>query len=88
MPQFALADAWLVGLFVAFAVVPLGAVALIGLRWRFDRKMFGRVYVWDRPWSVISQDRRVHEAFERLKVDASVIVLAMLLVLGALVLFV
>ena len=79
---------WIIALVVAFAIAPAGLLALFGLRRWFDRKMFGRVYAWDRPWSVVSTDARVREAFGRLRLVAGLVLVLMACAVGALLVLV
>lgn len=88
MALFDVPRAWVIGLVCVFAILPVGMMALLVLRSWFNRKMFGRVYVWDRPWSVISEDARVHETFGWLRLGVLTIVAVMMVSVGALIAFV
>ena len=81
-------EEWIIALVVVFAIAPSGVLALFGLRWWFNRRNFGRVYVWDRPWSVVSPDARVHEPFGRFRLAVLLVLVMMLAAVGALVVLV
>ncbi len=52
-------------LILAFAVAPAALVAALGFRKQFDKEVFGRIYVWDKPWVLVTQDDFVKRAYEK-----------------------
>ena len=49
------------------ALVPGGLIVALGLRRQFENEVFGRIYVWDRPWRIVTQDDRVRRQYETLQ---------------------
>ncbi len=73
---------WIVLSIVAFAILPIVLIAVLGFRKRFEKEVFGRIYVWDKPWALVTQDTFVKEAYEkyqrRLAVLSSFVLLALI----------
>lgn len=55
---------FLVGVFAFMPALLLGA---LGLKARFENDVFGRIYVWDKPWVLVTQDDLVKQAYEKLQ---------------------
>lgn len=56
---------WIVALIGAFAFLPALILGVLGLKRRFERKVYGRIYAWSGPLSIVSQDGKVATAFGR-----------------------
>lgn len=57
----------IVSLVAFFALVPLGVMIGLGFKRRFDEDVFGRIYVWDKPWVLVTQDGAVKRAYAELR---------------------
>jgi hypothetical protein len=57
----------IVFLILIFAIAPAGLILALGLRRRFENEVFGRIYVWDKPWVLVTQDDHVKRAYEKLQ---------------------
>ena len=62
-----------------FAITPAALIAALGFRKQFENEVFGRLYVWDKPWVLVTQDDFVKQAYEKLQ--RRMILLAGLIVL-------
>lgn len=69
----------IVALITFFVLVPGGLIVALGLRRRFEKVVFGRIYVWDKPWVLVTQDAAVKRAYGHLQ--------RRMIVLGAVLLF-
>lgn len=50
---------------VLFAITPAGLMVAMGFRRQFENEVFGRIYVWDKPWLIVTQDAFVKRAYEK-----------------------
>lgn len=66
---------------IFFAITPAALLVTLWFRRRFENAVFGRIYVWDKPWALVTQDAVVKEAYEkfqrRMIVLSSVLLLAL-----------
>jgi CHASE1-domain containing sensor protein len=54
-------------LILVFAIAPAGLILALGMRRRFENEVFGRIYVWDKPWVLVTQDAFVKQRYETLQ---------------------
>ncbi|MEO0385624.1 MAG: hypothetical protein AAF234_18975 [Pseudomonadota bacterium] len=59
--------ALIVLLILVFAIAPAGLMVALGFRKQFESDVFGRIYVWDKPWVLVTQDDYVKTAYEKLQ---------------------
>ncbi|MEM1285266.1 MAG: hypothetical protein ACFB01_02775 [Cohaesibacteraceae bacterium] len=59
--------ALIVVLVALFGLVPAGVMLGLGFKRQFDDEVFGRIYVWDKPWVLVTQDSAVKQAYARLR---------------------
>lgn len=59
--------ALIVLLLLVFVITPGGLILALGMRRRFEDEVFGRIYVWDKPWVLVTQDAFVKQAYEKLQ---------------------
>ncbi|MFN3172579.1 MAG: hypothetical protein ACE37E_17985 [Hyphomicrobiales bacterium] len=59
--------ALIVLLILVFAIAPAGLMVALGFRKQFENDVFGRIYVWDKPWVLVTQDDYVKSAYEKLQ---------------------
>jgi hypothetical protein len=59
--------ALIVLLILVFAIAPAGLMVALGFRKQFENDVFGRIYVWDKPWVLVTQDDYVKNAYEKLQ---------------------
>ncbi|MEQ8656759.1 MAG: hypothetical protein RIC24_05560 [Hyphomicrobiales bacterium] len=59
--------ALIVLLILVFAIVPAGLIVALGFRKQFENDVFGRIYVWDKPWVLVTQDDYVKRRYDTLQ---------------------
>ncbi|MFK7791238.1 MAG: hypothetical protein AB8B88_01075 [Devosiaceae bacterium] len=50
-----------------FAFIPVLIIGGLGFKRRFENDVYGRIYVWDKPWVLVTQDDYVKRAYEKLQ---------------------
>lgn len=75
----------IIALLAAVVFAPIGLMLALGFRKRFERSVFGRIYAWENPWSLVTQDRKVMEAYERLRQRMAVMLVVLVLVFAVVV---
>lgn len=66
-------------LLAAVVFAPIGLMLALSFRKRFERSVFGRLYAWQNPWSIVTQDRKVVEAYEKLRQSTAVMLVVLVL---------
>lgn len=69
----------------AVVLAPIGLMLVLGFKKRFERSVFGRIYAWENPWSLVTQDRKVMEAYEQLRQRTAVTLVVLVLVFAVVV---
>lgn len=77
----------IITLLVAVVFAPIGLMLALGFKKQFEGSVFGRIYAWQGPWSLVTQDRKVIEAYERLR-QRTANMLVVLVLLFAVVVYV
>lgn len=67
-------------LLCAVVFAPIGLMLALGFRKQFEQSVFGRIYAWENPWSLVTQDRKVVEAYEKLRQRTAVMLVVLVLV--------
>lgn len=75
----------IIALLAAVVFAPIGLMLALGFRKRFERSVFGRIYAWENPWSLVTHDRKVMEAYERLRQRTAVMLVVLVLVFAVVV---
>jgi hypothetical protein len=60
----AFAIIFLIGLVVFLPALIIGG---LGFKRRFENDVFGRIYVWDKPWVLVTHDEFVTRCYEKLQ---------------------
>lgn len=69
----------IIAMLVAVVFAPIGLMLALGFRKRFEQAVFGRIYVWESPWSLVTQDRKVMEAYEQLRQRTAIMLVVLVL---------
>lgn len=72
-------------LLAAVVFAPIGLMLALGFRKTFERSVFGRIYAWENPWSLVTQDRKVVEAYEHLRQRTAVMLVVLVLLFAVVV---
>lgn len=75
----------IIALLAAFVFAPIGLLLVLGFRKRFERTVFGRIYAWDNPWSIVTQDCKVVEAYEQLRQRTAIMLVVIVLLFAVVV---
>ncbi|MEM6711720.1 MAG: hypothetical protein AAF590_05500 [Pseudomonadota bacterium] len=52
---------------IAFVFAPFGLIIALALKKGFETRVFGRIYAWQGPWRIVTEDETVKEQYEQLQ---------------------
>ncbi|GAB5510335.1 MAG: hypothetical protein Rhims3KO_17360 [Hyphomicrobiales bacterium] len=75
----------IIALLAAVVFAPIGLMLALGFKKRFERSVFSRIYAWESPWSLVTQDRKVIEAYEQMRQRIAIMLVVLVLLFAVVV---